>query len=239
MKKVKFFAAAFIALLAVTTTKAQLSVGADVVSSYVWRGVTQSADPNFQPTISYTAKKFVVGAWGSSDFSGAGTKEVDIFATYNITSILGVTLTDYQYNLLSTPYFKYDKSTGHVFEGTLNYAGVSSFPLSASLNVMFAGADKKYTGDKQAYSTYLELGYPIGSNFKVFAGASLTESQQYKTKGFGVVNLGVKASKTIEIGSFSLPVYGILGVNPYGTYDPVADSAKDTNTAFFVVGVTL
>lgn len=239
MKKAKFFAIALFALSAITTATAQLSVSADVVSSYVWRGVTQSSDPNIQPTISYTADKFIIGAWGSSDFSGAGTKEVDLFATYNITSILGVTVTDYQYNLLSTPYFKYNEGTGHVFEGTLNYAGVSSFPLSASLNVMFAGADKKYTNGKQAYSTYLELGYPISSYFKVFAGASFTESQQYKTKGFGIVNLGIKASKTIEIGSFSLPVYAILGVNPYGSYNPETDSAKDTNTAFFVAGITL
>ena len=123
-------------------------------------------------------------------------------------------------------YFKYGSGTDHVFEATLAYTGGESLPLSASLNTMFAGADKTSAG-KQAYSTYLELGYQLTSNGKVIVGGLLTDAPAYKS-GAGVTNVGFKATKSIEItDKFSLPVYGVVGVNPL---------AKD---AFLVVGITL
>jgi hypothetical protein len=214
------------------TAKAQdeavsFNVGADVVSSYVWRGVPQEATkgtPNIQPFVSGTAGSFTLGVWGSSSFLG-NVKEFDIYASYAFGSILSVTLTDYNW-IFGQKYFNYDSSTDHVFEGTLSYAGIESFPLSAVINTMFYGADKQADGD-QAYSTYLELGYPLSPSAKVFAGASLMESLNYVTTGFGVTNVGVKISKSIGITeSFSLPVYGIAGFNP------------TSNNAYLVAGVT-
>jgi hypothetical protein len=203
------------------------SVGADVVSSYIWRGVPQEATkgtPNIQPFASLTTGSLTVGFWGSGSFIG-NIKEVDIYATYAINKLFSVTLTDYNWNF-SKKYFSYGSGTDHVFEATVSYAGVESLPLSASLNTMFYGADKKTNGD-QAYSTYLELGYPVSESAKVFAGASLMESVAYGTTGFGVTNLGIKVSKSLALtDSFSLPVYGIAGFNP------------TRNDAFLVAGIT-
>ena len=230
MKAVKIFAVAMVALVATSSVNAQFSVGADLVSNYVWRGVQQDltntkGTPNFQPTISFTTGKFTFGAWGSAGILGS-VKEVDIYATYAISSLFSLTLTDYNWNF-SQSYFAYGAGTDHVFEGSLNYAGVESFPLSVSLNTMFYGADKTTTA-KQAYSTYLELAYPISDNAKIFIGGSLNESANYGTSGFGLTNIALKTSKTLSItDKFSLPVYGIVGVNP---------TAKD---AFLVFGVTL
>ena len=54
MKKVKIFAVAIIALVASTSVKAQeFSVNADIVSSYVWRGV-QYSGASIQPTLQFT-----------------------------------------------------------------------------------------------------------------------------------------------------------------------------------------
>ena len=211
-------------------SKGSFSVGADIVSSYVWRGVPQDVTypkgtPNIQPFAAYTIVGFTIGAWGSSSFTGT-VKEFDIYATYAISSLLSVTVTDYNWNF-SQSYFAYGTETDHVLEGTLSYAGVESFPLSATVNTMFYGADKKTDGD-QAYSTYLELAYPLSSSAKVFVGASLTESLNYGTDGFGVTNVGIKVSKAIEItDKFSLPVYGIAGFNP------------KAENAFLVAGITL
>jgi len=203
------------------------NVGADVVSSYVWRGVPQEATkgtPNIQPYASLTTGSLTLGFWGSGSFIG-NVKEVDIYATYAINKLFSATLTDYNWNFLQR-YFSYGSGTDHVFEATVSYAGVESLPLSASLNTMFYGADKKTNGD-QAYSTYLELGYPVNESAKLFAGASLMESAAYGTTGFGVTNLGVKVSKSVPItDKFSLPVYGIAGFNP------------TRNDAFLVAGVT-
>lgn len=217
-------------LVTAQQSKGSFSVGADIVSSYVWRGVPQDVTypkgtPNIQPFAAYTIGGFTIGAWGSGSFTGT-VKEFDLYATYAISGLFSVTLTDYNWNFAQS-YFAYGSGTDHVFEGTLSYAGVESFPLSASLNTMFYGADKKTDGD-QAYSTYLELAYPLSLSAKLFVGASLLESVNYGTDGFGITNVGIKVSKAIEItDKFSLPVYGIAGFNP------------KAENAFLVAGVTL
>lgn len=211
------------------------NVSTDVVSSYVWRGVAQEGSkggtPNIQPTVSYTNGAFSLGAWGSYAFSG-GVKEVDLYATLALSSSFSLTVTDYNWNNGndgSPGYFNYkNDETGHVFEGTLAFAGTKSFPLSVSWNTMFYGADKNLKG-KNAFSTYVELGLPLASNVKAFLGASLFDSPGiYANTGFSVINLGVKVSKELKLtDSFSLPVYGIIGANP------------QAEKAFFVAGITL
>jgi len=222
-----FFFSAFLLTAALVSAQGSFSTGADIVSSYVWRGVAQgSNEPNIQPSVSYTNKKLSIGAWGSGNFSGS-LKELDLYATYAFSSSFSVTLTDYNW-IFSKDYFDYSDGTDHIYEATLAYTGGESFPISASLNTMFAGADKKADGDN-AYSSYLELGYPLSSNAKIFCGASLTDSPAvYGTTGFDITNLGLKASKTLEItDKFSLPVYGIVGFNP------------SASKAFLVAGITL
>jgi hypothetical protein len=230
MKKMKVLAICVIAVLATMNVKAQFTTGADIVSSYIWRGIPQEGKggtPNIQPYINFTTGKLTLGTWASSSFSG-NVKEVDLSATYAFSSAFAVTLTDYDFNFGAQPnYFDYrSASTGHDFEGTIAYTG-SVF--SASINTMFAGADKKPSDPtKQALSTYIELGYQFNPLAKVFLGGVLGESNNYLTTGAGITNLGLKVSKSIVItDKFSLPVYGILGVNPY---------AKN---AFFVAGISL
>ena len=228
MKKIKLLAICAIALLSTVSVKAQFATGADIVTSYIWRGIPQEGSnggtPNVQPYASFTTGALTLGSWASGSFSG-NVKEVDLYATYAISSKFALTLTDYYYNFASQPnYFKYSGGTGHVFEGTLAYTGTA---FSASVNTMFAGADKLANGDN-ALSTYFELGYQIAPVAKIFLGGSLANSGTYGTTGFGITNLGIKVSKSIAItDKFSLPVYAIVGANPY---------AKN---AFFVAGVTL
>jgi len=231
MRIIRLVAILSIMVLTVSSVKAQFATGADIVSSYVWRGIPQEdvtgvkgGAPNIQPYAAFTTGKLTLGSWASSSFAG-GLKEVDLYATVSLSSKFAVTLTDYYYNFASQPnYFKYNNGTGHVFEGTLAYTG-SAF--SASVNTMFAGADKKVNGDN-ALSTYVELGYQIAPVAKIFLGGSLGASQTYGTTGFGITNLGIKVSKSIAItDKFSLPVYAIVGANPY------------LKSTFFVAGVTL
>ena len=51
------------------------SGGSDLVSAYVWRGVTQ-AGVSLQPTLTMTAGKFSATAWGSVDFASTSYKEM-------------------------------------------------------------------------------------------------------------------------------------------------------------------
>ncbi|MHB9142202.1 MAG: hypothetical protein ACYC25_10030 [Paludibacter sp.] len=236
MKKMRVLAICAIAVLATMNVKAQFATGADIVSSYVWRGVPQDrtvignpslGSPNIQPYVSFTTGGFTIGSWASSSFLG-NVKEVDLYATYAFSSAFALTVTDYNWGFTNS-YFNYGTGTDHIFEATLAYTGSEKFPISASVNTMFLGADKKPSdATKQALSTYIELGYQITPLVKVFAGGVLGESNNYLTTSAGVTNVGIKVSKSIAItDKFSLPVYGILGTNPY---------AKN---AFFVAGITL
>ena len=228
----KVLAILAIAVMTITSAKAQFATGADIVSSYVWRGVPQEGTkgtPNIQPYVSYTLGGLTVGSWASSSLLG-NVKEVDLYATYAFSSQFAITLTDYNWSFASAKgYFDYSATTDHIYEATLAYTGTEKFPISASVNTMFAGADKKPSdATKAALSTYIELGYQITPLVKVFAGGVLGESNAYSTTAAGVTNVGIKVSKSIAItDKFSLPVYGILGANPY------------SGGAFFVAGVTL
>jgi hypothetical protein len=206
-----------------TPAPSPFKVTADLVSSYMWRGTVGSPTPNFQPTLSYVKGNFEIGAWGSTDFVG-DYKEVDLYASYAVGPIK-LALTDYNWDF-AKKYFNYkSKETGHIFEGTVGYTGPESFPVSISANVMFSGEDKKFDKDmdaqdpsKQAYSTYIELGYGF-KNFSPFLG--ITPADGYYGDGYGgvggfsVVNVGLSSSRNLKItDSFSLPLKATLGFNP-------------------------
>jgi len=241
MKKMKVLAICAIAVLAVSSIKAQgFSTGADIVSSYVWRGVPQEGTkgtPNIQPYVSFTTGGLTVGSWASSSFLG-NVKEVDLYATYAFSSALALTVTDYNWGFAHPKgYFFYGKGTDHLFEASLAYSGPEKFPLGISVNTMFAGSDTLSTG-KAALSTYAELSYPITAFAKVFCGASLFKSANvYNTSGFALTNIGIKVSKSIVItDKFSLPVYVILGANL--SNKDVTGADKPTSL-YFVAGITL
>jgi hypothetical protein len=246
MRIIKFVAVSAILALTVSSAKAQFSTGADIVSSYVWRGVPQDrtvggnpslGSPNIQPYLSFTTGGLTLGSWASSSFLG-NVKEVDVYATYVFSPAFALTVTDYNWGFANSKgYFNYSKGTDHMYEATLAYTGPTAFPLGVSVNTMFAGCDTLSTG-KSAFSTYAELSYPVTANAKVFVGASLFQSAMvYNTSGFALTNIGVKVSKSIVItDKFSLPVYGIVGANL--SNKDVSGASKPTSL-YFVAGVTL
>ncbi len=208
-------------------------VTAELVSHYVWRGsmATGSPTPNIQPTLSYVKGNFEIGAWGSTDFAGS-YKEVDPYVSYT-SGRLKFTLTDYDWNFSHANYFNYKNGeTGHIFEGSIGYTGAESFPLSVSLNTMFYGLDKNASDTlniKQAYSTYIELGYTKGPaafffGFTPWAGyynnyGNTAFDTSASKKSFSIVNIGATFSRSLKISdAFSLPLRATLVVNPAATY---------------------
>jgi len=240
MKKMRFLAICVIAVLATMNVKAQFATGADIVSSYVWRGIPQEGTkgtPNIQPSVSFTTGGLTLGSWASSSFLG-NVKEVDLYATYTFSPAIALTVTDYNWGFAHPKgYFYYGKGTDHMFEATVAYTGPATFPLGVSVNTMFAGSDTLSSG-KAAFSTYAELSYPITASAKVFMGGSLGKSMMvYNTSGFAITNIGVKVSKSIVItDKFSLPVYGILGAN---LSNKNYDKTTKPTSLYFVAGFTL
>ena len=54
--------------------KVEASVGADLVSGYIWRG-QDLGGVSIQPSLSVAYKGFSLGAWGSAGIESADTKE--------------------------------------------------------------------------------------------------------------------------------------------------------------------
>ncbi len=217
MKKMKIVAIMMIAVLTISSVKAQeITVGADIVSSYVWRG-TQFAGASVQPGITFSNGGLTIGAWGSTGFDGV-FQEADLFASYQFDFGLKLGITDYYFP--GTNYFDFSKATGaHAFEINLGY-GIKDFSVSANYMLNEAGGAATAGGDM-----YFELGYAIKS-FSVFAGAG--NGWHTPDGSFAVVNVGLSTTKEVQITeSFSLPVKGSLILNP------------KTQQFFIVGGITL
>ena len=216
MKKISLLFVFVFLLIGTFTSKAQDSkggwtAGADLVSSYIWRG-SKAGNFSIQPTIKYVNGGFSIGAWGSGDLQTGAPQEADLFATYSISGFtLG--LTDYHYNVDTL------KLSGdfHAIEANLGYS-VGNFSLSG--NYVFNAASGATGKDK-----YFEAAYQF-STVKLFAGAG--DGWYTKDASFQVCNIGISTTKTIKISdSFSIPLTGSIIVNP------------NKEQIFYVVGISL
>jgi hypothetical protein len=191
------------------------SLGADVVSSYVWRGSKVGTGPNVQPWLKFSTGGFTLGAWGSTSFHfDTDVAEMDLYTSYAFGFGLTVGLTDYYYQ--STPYFQYQGDTAsHAFEINAAYTIKN---LSLSGNYIINDASKGGPANKPGGGDmYFEAAYAF-KNFGVFLGAGNGWHTTYKDNGddiFAVCNIGLKAAKELKItDKFSLPVTGALSLNP-------------------------
>ena len=227
MKKVIFILTIALVSLGTKAQEVDFTLGADVVSSYVWRG-GYGTSAAIQPGAELTVGDFSISAWASAPFKGVD-KEVDFTIAYEIAG-LSLAITDYLWEGEGAfKYFSYGKDkTAHLFEATIGYElPIEKFPLSLSVNTMFAGNDYKADGDR-AYSTYIEAAYPFSIN-SIDLGVSLgfTPADGLYADDFSVVSIGLKASKELKItDSFSLPIFGEIITNPR------------TEDIFFVFGIS-
>lgn len=203
-------------------SKVKLSAGADLVSTYVWRGA-YSAGSSFQPTIGASLGGLTVSAWGSTDFAGTA-KEFDLSAAYALGNFtLG--FTDYWWEGQGAKYFHYKDS--HYYEASIAYNFGESLPLSLKWSTFLGGKDKD-ASDKALYSSYVEAAYSFTiSDYACSAGIGVTPWKGYYADKANVTDISLKVSKGIKISeSLTLPFYiqGIL--------------APATDDAFLVAGIT-
>ena len=156
--------------------KVEASVGADLVSGYIWRG-QDLGGVSVQPSLEISYKGFSLGAWGSVGFESTDTKEFDLTLGYSIGGF-SVSVTDYWFNtqvetgidddgetiFATNKYFKYGAhSTAHVFEAQVGY---DFGPLAVNWYTNFAGADgvKVGIGPGSICTTRFRYG-SLGDNF--------------------------------------------------------------------------
>ncbi len=201
----------------------KLSVGADLASSYLWRGFELGNGPAIQPWGEYSYKGFTLGAWSSYEFTGE-FKEVDLYGkyTYKDFSLLYVDLFFPGYEGLNQDFFNFNNTTtGHSAELGLSFNGNENIPFSVYGGIMLYGvASDPDPNDsiRVNHSPYLEVKY-LGNvkdySYNVFVGLTPFQSTLYNTDGFGVINLGVSAQKTVKVTeTFSVPMKLTIATNP-------------------------
>ncbi len=195
--------------------KVEATAGADLVSSYIWRG-QDLGGVSIQPRASVSYKGFSLGAWGSVGLESSDTKEFDLTLGYT-TGGFSASVTDYWFNG-GQGYFHYGaRNTMHVFEAQVGY---DFGPLAVNWYTNFAGADGVKADGERAYSSYISVAAPFrlgGLDWKAEIGATPWETSFYNggAGGFEVCNLTLKAGKEIKVtDSFSLPLFCSATWNP-------------------------
>ena len=205
--------------------QAQVSVGADIVNRYVWRGFDFGNALNIQPSISYTKGGFELGTWAAYSVDDALSDEHDLWIGYSFDlgngSSLGIGATDYYFPALGT-FFDYDGAgdgnAAHWIEPYLAFTGPETFPISIWASII-ATNDIEADGDK-ATPLYLEASYPFSvqdTDLSITTGLITSESANfYGVNQAAVTNLSISAGRDIKISdSFSIPVSASYILNPF------------------------
>jgi len=214
----------------------EVSLGVDLVSRYIWRGINVGDAPSVQPSLSLGVKGFEMGAWGAYSLSNeiTGGDEIDLWLGYAFEfsegGEFGLVLTDYYFPNAGEPFSNYNNYDDEDGPGAhiLELGGSFTFP---SFPLTLAGYYNFYNDEGNNIYLQADYAFLVGeTSMNLFAGAtpgSEDNPDLYGTEDFAFINLGVTAVKELSItNQFSLPVFGSLIVNP------------EVDVAYFVVGVS-
>lgn len=207
--------------------KVEASVGADIVSSYIWRGENLGG-MSVQPSLSLEYKGLSLEAWGSAGLQKDDEKELDLTLAYSKNGFtIGVT----DYFFTGGPgYLHYGaNNTAHTFEAQVGY---DFGHLALNWYTNFAGYDGVNKNGNRAYSSYISLAVPFslgGLDWNAEIGATPWTTDFYNegSNGFTICDISLGASKDIKItDSFTVPTFAKVAVNP------------KTEASYFVFGVS-
>ncbi len=231
MKKIVILAMGMVmSMTTLAQNNIETTISADFVNEYIWRGL-KLGDISVQPKLGVGYKGLSLTAWGNYGLSNVDdSKEFDLTLDYTIKGF-SIGITDYWFSKGQDPdsrYFKYDAhGTNHVFEA---YAGYDFSFASVKWFTNFAGNDYNMNG-KRDYSCYAEVNVPFrlaAVDWTGSAGVVPFKSSMYRTNGFAVTYLSLRANKEIRItDTFTVPIFGQVVANPC------------TQNAYLVVGLTL
>jgi len=217
-----------------------ISLGADVVSRYIWRGLDVNGAVNIQPAISLTAAGFGFGFWGSYSLYTGSTnseydQEIDTWVSYDYIFEdgidIGAIITDYYYPGLGIKWGNFNNYNNPNGPGAHTIEAGLSLKLPESLPLKFSGYVNVY--NDAGNNTYFQIDYSVNiakipiDFFIGAAGGSKANPDYYGTENFNVINIGVKGTKSIKItDDYSLPVSVSFIINPR------------TEIAYLVFGLT-
>ena len=220
---------------AVAQDEVAVSVGADAVSDYVWRGQVRNDDGALQPWGCVEYSGFTLDVWGSMDLDDQPNDaqweftEVDLAASYAIP-IAGYMLD------VGAVYYNYPNSDA---ESTFEIFGTFTFS-----EVMFSPFVSLYYDLDEIEGFYLQVGGSYGQELETLdwnfglslaAGSSDYNEGYYGVDDFALNDLTAKVTVTFpfsEAFSASAFVSGSWLLD-----DDVKDAVEDDSTFAFGAGV--
>ena len=195
---------------------AEVEVGVDAVSKYVWRGTAVGSGVAIQPSVDlglssegglFAEGSTTLGLWGSYSLVNAVNDEINITLTQSVGPAT-IIVTDYYYPFAAVggegnSFFEFADDGGHAVEvgASVDVANASLF-----LGRFVSGATKE--------DTYAELSYPLSDDFSLV---------------LGVGDGALAAGGDFRLVNASLVITGDSGYGASFTVNP------DAETAFFVV----
>lgn len=209
----------------------KLSLNVDIVSRYLWRG--QCWGGNYmavQPSAEYAiTSRLSIGSWATTNFKKdyfypdnenyyKGYREIDFYASYQLTDFLQVQIWDYYWPSVSrvegvsNRFFNYGPTSSQTVDAILyfDFSEGYRFPFNATISTLVGGNDYRYSKNlnpKRNYTTYMELGYTFNffQNIELLASSGVVLNNKAEYYNFAnydkpsFVNLSLKATKEISL----------------------------------------
>ena len=209
----KFILLTIVALLSPNISYSQ-DFGADLVSSYVWRGTQFGSGAHIQPYMDLGSGNLTGGVWGSFPTSAkGGGNELDLWVSYDF-GLLTLTVTNYTF-----------PNEGGVYADGEGLFNGDYTELAASTSIMGVDLSAGYFTEVEAL--YVELGFSTGAVDIALGYGDDQADGFYAGGGSGLVNMSFSGSKDIQISdNYALPVFGSFILNP------------EAETAFLVFGIS-
>lgn len=183
--------------------KKSVTLGGDLLSSYIWRGTRQGRGPHIQPYAEYASGLFAGGVWGTFDLHGY--REIDLYLSFDLPGGFALNLQDYW--MADQRWGDFTTAGGsHALEVGIGYeSDYVSFSAGYILNE--AGGAGSYGGD-----LYLESRFSF-DYFTVIMGAG---NGWHTLEGqFTVCCIGLDTGLDIPVSdSFVIPVSAQMVYNP-------------------------
>lgn len=191
--------------------RVEISVNAELVSRYLWRGQNYGQAPSFQPGAEITWRGFAFGTWGAFGIAGDGYPELDFYISKSIGKFT-FAVWDYWYydKDVNTSYFDYrSSSTSHMFEGQIMFSTGEKTRLNLLASSLFYGSDPSRSLYGEA-----EIERGFGKNeLKLTAGYQF-KGEYYAPKS-AFVNIGCTYTRYLfDFNKYSTYISISLTANP-------------------------
>jgi len=206
---------------------------------HLWRGQEVTDEATLATDIYYINKKqnFRFGLWGGAGVNGT-FKEIDYYLSYNTGGFTFALWDIYNFSkgaaYNNEQAFNYNaRETGHFIDLSVAYQFQQKFPLKIYWATVLFGRDRGALNEKNRYSTFVELSYPVlrnnivdldlgmGGAFALSQGKDLsgkkTDAHFYGNSA-GIVSINLTASKNLDLWGYKLPVSVTSLWNPEKNY---------------------